>query len=122
MSQRFSNIITYFMVYILCIILIPLTLLTGIVFTVMFIIVSYILLSIDTPAKPPAKGLTEEQKLLITNGQSSKYDTIYFLLEFYETWELANWCSSTYNWNTEDALDIVEAINLEKKLNNQPKT
>ena len=120
MYQRTSDSITCFMIYICCMIFIPFTLVIGMVFTVIFIYVSYIIVTTNTPDKPK-KGLTEQQKRLITEGQSEKYDTIYFLLEFYETWELADWCTSAYNWNIEDALSIVEAINTEKILDNQPK-
>lgn len=121
MKQKSSDSLICFLVYICCIIIIPFTLVTGIIFTVIFIPVTYILISNDTPSKPKIKKLTEEQKLLMMSEKSEKYDTIYFLLEFYETWELANWCTSAYNWDIEDALDIVEAINIEKKLNDQPK-
>ncbi len=120
MHQKFSDSLTCFMVYICCMIFIPFTIVIGMIFTVVFLFVSYIIVTNNTPEKP-TKGLTESQKALITNGQSEKYDTIYFLLEYYETWELADWCMSVYNWNDEDALSIVEAIDLEKKLNNQPK-
>lgn len=111
---------TWVGVYIICIIFIPFPIREGMIFTIIYWILFYIL---STEGKPKKKVITlsDEEKKLLKSISGNVHDNIVIMLDYYKEEEVISWCMDVYNWSDIDAIEIVSAIKNEKETDENTK-